>query len=141
MKLRKPTAPYAAGAKIGLTTILTSTMSTNMPGDNDIRLGISKFAYGLNSLCFMNKTLLNIGLALAVALFLCLLPLPYGYYSILRVAVTVYAVCLAAGYYKSGNTALCVVSSCSSLLPRYISAGGCGTWWTCCWPWLWCGSG
>ncbi len=64
----------------------------------------------------MNKQLSNIGLGLAVMLFLCLLPLPYGYYTLVRfVAMVVFAV-MAYVYYEQKNTLFCVVAVALALL-------------------------
>ena len=64
----------------------------------------------------MNKQLSNIGLGLAIMLFLCLLPLPYGYYTLVRfVAMVVFAV-MAYVYYEQKNTLFCVVAVALALL-------------------------
>ena len=64
----------------------------------------------------MNKLLSNIGLGLAIMLLLCLFPLPYGYYTLVRfVAMVVFAI-MAYVYYEQKNTLFCVVAVALVLL-------------------------
>lgn len=51
----------------------------------------------------------------AVALLLCLMPLPYGFYTVVRLGVAVVAGCWAYTFFQQGKTAAGVVS-CAILL-------------------------
>ena len=64
----------------------------------------------------MNKILPKIGLALVIALLLCLFPMPYGYYTLVRfVAMIVFAV-LAYKYYQQNNDAMAVLFAALAIL-------------------------
>lgn len=58
----------------------------------------------------MNKTLLNFGLGLALLLLLCLFPLPYGYYTLVRFIAMIVFACMAFVLYEQKNTILCVIA-------------------------------
>lgn len=58
----------------------------------------------------------KISLILALALIACLLPLPYGFYTIIRLATAVVAVCWAYSFFSCRKTALAVVSVMIALL-------------------------
>ena len=64
----------------------------------------------------MNKILYKVGLGLAIALLLCLFPMPYGYYILVRFVAMVFFVCLAFCFYKEEKIPLCVVASSLALL-------------------------
>ena len=64
----------------------------------------------------MDKTLYKIGLGLAVALFICLFPMPYGYYALVRFAAMIILGCMAYGFYKEGKQTLCIVAGSLALL-------------------------
>lgn len=61
-------------------------------------------------------TLGKASLILAIALILCLLPLPYGFYTIVRLATAVIAGCWAYNFYKRRKTSLAIVSGAIALL-------------------------
>lgn len=61
-------------------------------------------------------TLEKASLILAIALILCLLPLPYGFYTIVRLATAVIAGCWAYNFYKRRKTSLAIVSGAIALL-------------------------
>lgn len=48
---------------------------------------------------------------LAAALLVCLLPMPYGYYTLVRLAVTVIVGCMAYRYYHRDRKAAAVVAA------------------------------
>ena len=48
----------------------------------------------------MNQTLIKIGLGLAIALLLCLFPMPYDYYTIVRFASMIIFACFAVVFFK-----------------------------------------
>lgn len=64
----------------------------------------------------MDKTLCKIGLGLAAALLLCLLPMPYGYYTIVRFAAMIILGCMAYGFYKEEKQTLCIIAGALALL-------------------------
>ena len=55
-------------------------------------------------------------LILAIALILCLLPLPYGFYTIVRLATAVIVGCWAYSFYKQGKTSYAILSGTIALL-------------------------
>lgn len=61
-------------------------------------------------------TLTRFGLVLALLLLLCLLPMPYGYYTLVRFAAAVVFVCYAAAFHRADKTAWCVAASALALL-------------------------
>lgn len=61
-------------------------------------------------------TLHKIGLFMAFALVICLFPLPYGYYTLMRFAAMVYFGCLAYAYHANGKTAFAVITGAIALL-------------------------
>ena len=65
---------------------------------------------------FMNKTLYNVGLGLAIALMLCLSPMPYGYYTLVRFASMIIFGCMAYGFYKEEKMPFCIIASSLALL-------------------------
>ncbi len=64
----------------------------------------------------MNKLIYKLGLVMAGLLLVCLFPMPYGYYTLVRFVAMVYFVCLAYCLYKDNNTILCIVSCSMALL-------------------------
>lgn len=64
----------------------------------------------------MNKTLYNVGLGLAIALMLCLFPMPYGYYTLVRFASMIIFGCMAYGFYKEKKMPLCIIAGSLALL-------------------------
>ncbi len=64
----------------------------------------------------MKKILYKIGLGLAVALLICLLPMPYGYYTLVRFAAMIILGCMAYGFYKEEKQALCIIAGSLALL-------------------------
>lgn len=66
----------------------------------------------LKNLSFLDKATL----VLAVGLLLCLLPLPYGFYTVVRLAVAVIAGCWAYQFYKSGKMPLAIIAGAVAIL-------------------------
>lgn len=66
----------------------------------------------LNSFSFLEKATL----VLAVALLLCLFPLPYGFYTIIRLAVSIMAGCWAYQFYKNNKIPLTIISGAIVIL-------------------------
>jgi len=64
----------------------------------------------------MDKVLNNIGLGLAVALIICLFPMPYGYYTLVRFAAMIIFGCMAFSFYKEEKLPLCVLAFSLALL-------------------------
>lgn len=64
----------------------------------------------------MNKLLYKIGLGLAIALVVCLLPMPYGYYSLIRLFSMIFFVCLAVSFYKERKVPLSIIAGSLALL-------------------------
>ena len=62
------------------------------------------------------KFLLNIGLGLAAALLLCLFPMPYGYYTLVRFSAMIIFGCMAYNFYKDEKIPLCVTACSLALL-------------------------
>lgn len=62
------------------------------------------------------KQLTNIGLGLAIALLICLFPMPYGYYTLIRFAAMIYFACLAFAFYGSNKETLAVISGALAIL-------------------------
>ena len=57
----------------------------------------------------MDNLLYKIGLGLAVALIVCLFPMPYGYTLVRFVAMIIFG-CMAFSFYKNENISLCVIA-------------------------------
>ena len=55
-------------------------------------------------------------LALALLLLLCLFPLPYGFYTVVRLAVAVIAFCWAYRFYNAGNVPLAITAIAVAIL-------------------------
>lgn len=64
----------------------------------------------------MNKTLSFVGLGLAVLLLLCLFPLPYGYYTLVRFIAMVVFVCMAYAFYEQKSTLFCIIAVALAML-------------------------
>lgn len=64
----------------------------------------------------MNKTLSIIGLVLSAALLLCLLPMPYGCYVLVRFCATIIFICMAVSYGDKDMTAKAVLAGALALL-------------------------
>lgn len=64
----------------------------------------------------MDNILYKIGLGLAVALIVCLFPMPYGYYTLVRFVAMIIFGCMAFSFYKNENTSLCVIAGSLALL-------------------------
>lgn len=64
----------------------------------------------------MNETLSKISLALAALLLICLFPMPYGCYTIVRFIAMVVFACMAYSYYRSSDITLAVVFGALALL-------------------------
>lgn len=64
----------------------------------------------------MDKLLYKIGLGLAVALIVCLFPMPYGYYTLVRFVAMIIFGCMAFSFYKNVNISLCVIAGSLALL-------------------------
>ncbi len=60
--------------------------------------------------------LYKIGLGLAIALFVCLFPMPYGYYTLVRFVSMVIFACMAFNFYTEGKVPLCVIAGSLALL-------------------------
>lgn len=63
-----------------------------------------------------DKTIYKIGPGLAVALLICLLPMPYGYYTLVRFAAMIVLGCMAYGFYKEEKQTLCIIAGLLALL-------------------------
>lgn len=57
----------------------------------------------------MNTTLSKFGLALAIALIICLFPMPYGYYTLIRFAAMIIFGCMAVNFIILQKTTLCII--------------------------------
>jgi len=64
----------------------------------------------------MNNLLYKIGLGLAIALLICLFPMPYGYYTLVRFAAMIIFACMAFHFYEKEKIPLCVVAASLALL-------------------------
>lgn len=73
---------------------------------------------------------MNIKLGLAILLLLCLLPMPYGYYMLVRFVAMIAFVGMAIDYWQTKRTTLCVVACSLALLfqPFLKIALGRGLW-------------
>ncbi len=58
----------------------------------------------------MDGILYKIGLGLAVALLICLFPMPYGYYTLVRFVAMIYFGCMAFSLYQGKNQVLRVLA-------------------------------
>ena len=56
------------------------------------------------------------GLGLAGALIVCLLPMPYGYYNLVRFVTMIIFGCIANDLYKNNKMSLCVFAASIALL-------------------------
>lgn len=61
-------------------------------------------------------TLEKASIVLSIALILCLLPLPYGFYTIIRLATAVIAGCWAYRFYKRRKTSFSITTVAIALL-------------------------
>ena len=57
----------------------------------------------------MKKKLVTTGFVLAMALLLCLFPMPYGYYSLVRFMAMIVFIVMAYNYYEQNKEALAVL--------------------------------
>lgn len=64
----------------------------------------------------MNTLLYKLGLGLAIALLVCLFPMPYGYYSLIRFVSMIFFGIISFVFYKEGKIAICVVAAALALL-------------------------
>ena len=64
----------------------------------------------------MEKMLSNIGLALAVLLLMCLLPMPYGFYILVRFVAMIVFACFAYTCYNTNNIQFAVVAASLAIL-------------------------
>lgn len=64
----------------------------------------------------MSQLLTNIGLYLAVALLLCLFPMPYDYFTLVRFASMIIFTCFAFSFYKEKNTLFMVIAISLAIL-------------------------
>ena len=64
----------------------------------------------------MDNILYKVGLGLAVALIICLFPMPYGYYSLVRFVAMIVFGCMAFKFYQENNIILSVVAASLALL-------------------------
>ena len=64
----------------------------------------------------MDNLLYKIGLVLATALIVCLFPMPYGYYNLVRFAAMIIFGCMAFIFYKNEKTPLCIIAGSLALL-------------------------
>lgn len=78
----------------------------------------------------MYNILCIIGLGLAVALIVCLFPMPYGYYTLVRFVAMIIFGCMAFSFYKNENISLCVIVGSLALLfqPFFKIALGRAMW-------------
>ena len=63
-----------------------------------------------------SKIIANVGIGLAVMLLLCLLPMPYGYYVLVRFIAMVVFIAFAYNFYKQKLHVLCGIASSLALL-------------------------
>lgn len=64
----------------------------------------------------MNNVLYTVGLGLAVALIVCLFPMPYGYYTLVRFVAMILFGCMACSFYKEEKIPLCILFVALALL-------------------------
>ena len=64
----------------------------------------------------MESLIYKIGLVLAVALLVCLFPMPYGYYILVRFVAMVVFGCMVLIFYKEGKKPLSVIAGSLALL-------------------------
>ena len=64
----------------------------------------------------MDRRFCKISLALAIALLVCLLPMPYGYYTLVRFVAMIVFGCLAFSFYEEEKMMLCIVFCSLALL-------------------------
>ena len=64
----------------------------------------------------MNHLLHNFGLGLAIALLLCLFPMPYDYFTLVRFASMIIFACFAFSFYKEKNTLFMVIAISLAIL-------------------------
>ena len=64
----------------------------------------------------MDNLLYRIGLGLAIALIVCLFPMPYGYYTLVRFVAMILFGCMAFNFYKEERKPLCVIAGSIALL-------------------------
>ena len=67
------------------------------------------------------KSIYTIGLGTAAALVICLFPMPYGYYTLVRFAAMIYFGCLAFIFYNKRNTPLTILSGATALTSNPLS--------------------
>ena len=64
----------------------------------------------------MTQLLYKLGLGLAIALIVCLFPMPYGYYTLVRFAAMIILGCMVYCYHKEGKMPLCILAGSLALL-------------------------
>lgn len=78
----------------------------------------------------MNNLLNKIGTGMALALLLCLFPMPYGYYTLIRFTAMIIFGCMAFNFYKNKQIVFCLIAGFLSLLfqPFFKMAFGRAIW-------------
>ena len=64
----------------------------------------------------MSKQLPKVGLALAIALLLCIFPMPYDYYTLVRFASMIIFACFAIAFYNEKKTLFMVIAISLAIL-------------------------
>lgn len=64
----------------------------------------------------MDNLFYKIGLGLAIALIVCLFPMPYGYYTLVRFVAMIIFGCMAFNFYTNEKIPLCVMAGSLALL-------------------------
>ena len=64
----------------------------------------------------MDRTICYIGLGYAIALLVCLCPMPYGYYNFIRFAGLIIFVMFSVSFYDEGKKALSLIFASLALL-------------------------
>ncbi|MBE6255202.1 MAG: hypothetical protein E7105_06785 [Prevotella sp.] len=64
----------------------------------------------------MDNLLYKIGLGLATALIVCLFPMPYGYYTLVRFVAMIIFGCMAFNFYKNEEIPLCIIAGSLAML-------------------------
>ena len=68
--------------------------------------------FQIKTLSFLNK----VSLIFAIGLLLCLFPMPYGYYTFIRLATAVIACCWAYAFYGAKKTPLSIIAVAIAIL-------------------------
>jgi hypothetical protein len=107
-----------AATLTNMKTYVFSTTSQVFPQRASLtsKFSLNDFKRAGNGRTNMDTLLYKIGLGLALALIICLFPMPYGYYTLVRFAAMIIFACMAFSFYKEEQIPLSIIAGALALL-------------------------